>query len=446
MAAPITLRRVLPEDVKKMNLDPVDDATRAQAGSIVAEVRAGGEAALLSLAARFGDLAPGAPHVLRRPALEAAFLSLPGNERALLERVAGRIRAFAAAQRAAVADVATRVPGGTAGHTVTPCAVAGCYAPGGRYPLPSSVLMTAITARVAGVGTVWVASPRPAAVTLAAAWVAGADALLAVGGAQAIAALAYGAGEVPACDIIVGPGNRWVTAAKAIVAGSGACGIDMLAGPSECLVLADGGADPALVAADLLAQAEHDTDALPILVTTAGALVPAVEAALGAQLAALPTAGVAGVAVGKGFAVVCEGDMDAAIRVVDALAPEHLELQLADVDTVLPRLRNYGGLFIGAGTAEVFGDYGAGPNHVLPTSGTARFTGGLSVFTFLVSETRIPPPPPHTHTHTPNNTQFNAHPTPSSTAHSYVAARRRGTQRARGAAGGSGGLGAAGAP
>ena len=399
MAAPVPLRRVLPTEVSKQNLDPVDDATRAQAAAIVGEVRAGGEAALLSIARRFGDLAPDAPHVFRRPALEAAFLTLPEGERALLTRVAERIRAFAAAQRASVADVSVRVPGGAAGHTVSPCAVAGCYAPGGRYPLPSSVLMTAITARVAGVGAVWVASPRPAAVTLAAAWVAGADALLAVGGAQAIAALAYGAGEVPACDIIVGPGNRWVTAAKALVAGSGACGIDMLAGPSECLVLADGGADPALIAADLLAQAEHDTDALPILVTTAGALVPAVEAELGRQLAALPTAGVARVAVAKGFAVVCEGDLDAAVRVVDALAPEHLELQLADADAVRPRLRNYGGLFIGAGTAEVFGDYGAGPNHVLPTSGTARFTGGLSVFTFLVRgwwrrESSAPPPSP----------------------------------------------------
>jgi histidinol dehydrogenase len=382
--APVTLRRVLPTEVSKQNLDPVDDVTRAQAAAIVAEVRAGGEPALLAAAQRLGDLAPGAPHIFRRPELEAAFLSLPVGERALLERVAARIRAFAAAQRASVSDVSVRVPGGTAGHTVSPCGVAGCYAPGGRYPLPSSVLMTAVTARVAGVGAVWVASPRPSPVTLAAAWVAGADALLAVGGAQAIAALAYGAGGVPACDIIVGPGNRWVTAAKAIVAGSGACGIDMLAGPSECLVLADGGADPMLIAADLLAQAEHDTDALPILVTTAAALVPAVEAELGRQLAALPTAGVAGVAMAKGFAVVCEGDLDAALRVVDALAPEHLELQLEDADAVRPRLRNYGGLFIGAGTAEVFGDYGAGPNHVLPTSGTARFTGGLSVFTFLV--------------------------------------------------------------
>ena len=350
MAAPlITLRRVLPSDVSKQNLDPVDEATRAQALSIVDEVRAGGEPALLSIAARFGDLPPGAPHIILPPALEAAFLSLPPAERALLQRVAGRIRAFAVAQRASVTDLSMPIPGGAAGHTVSPCAVAGCYAPGGRYPLPSSVLMTAITARVAGVARVWVASPRPSAVTLAAAWVAGADALLAIGGAQAIAALAYGAGAVPACDMIVGPGNRWVTAAKALVAGRGACGIDMLAGPSECLVLADGSADPDLIAADLIAQAEHDTDALPILVTTAGALVPRVEAALGARLATLSTAPVAAVALAKGFAVVCEGDLEGAVGVVDALAPEHLELQLEGAEAVWPRLKNYGGLFIGGG-------------------------------------------------------------------------------------------------
>lgn len=167
--------------------------------------------------------------------------------RALLERVTARVAAFAAAQRKALVDIECTVPGGRAGHTVAPVATAGCYAPGGRYPLPSSVIMTAATARAAGVPRVWVASPRPTDVTIAAAFAAGADALLAVGGAQAIAAMAYGVGPVPPCDVIVGPGNRWVTAAKSIV--SGRCGIDMLAGPSECLVIADETADVDIVAA-----------------------------------------------------------------------------------------------------------------------------------------------------------------------------------------------------
>lgn len=225
------------------------------------------------------------------------YNALPEAEQALLHRVAGRIRTFAEAQRASITDVSVKVPGGTAGHTVSPCRTAGCYAPGGRYPLPSSVLMTAVTARVAGVTQVVVASPRPVPITIGAAFVAGADYLLAVGGAQAIAALAYGVGRVPACDVIVGPGNRWVTAAKSLVAGH--CAIDMLAGPSECLVLADETADARLIAADLLAQAEHDTDALPILVTTHEALVPAVEAELTKQLAVLPTRETAAVSTAK---------------------------------------------------------------------------------------------------------------------------------------------------
>ncbi len=240
--------------------------------------------------------------------------------------------------------------------------------------------MTAVTARAAGVAEVWVASPRPASVTLAAAAVAGADAVLAVGGAQAIAALAYGAGPVPACDVVVGPGNRWVTAAKKLVAGD--VGIDMLAGPSELVVLADDTADPATVAADLLAQAEHDPDALPVLVTPSPALADAVDAELERQLADLPTRDVAEAALDHGFTVVT-ADLDEAIRVCDVLAPEHLQVLTDDAHAVAERLEHWGGLFIGAASAEVFGDYGVGPNHTLPTGGVARFKGGLSVLDFL---------------------------------------------------------------
>jgi len=271
---------------------------------------------------------------------------------------------------------------------VAPVATAGCYAPGGRYPLPSSVLMTAISARVAGVKNVWVASPRPHPVTLGAAHVAGAHGFLAIGGAQAIAAMAYGVGGVPKADVIVGPGNRWVTAAKAYVAGCGTCAIDMIAGPSECLVLADETADAAVIAADLLAQAEHDTDALPVLVTTHEPLITAVDKELQLQLSTLPTAETAAVAASKGFAVLASS-LEEAIEVCDTVAPEHLEVFTADAVAVSKRLNNYGGLFVGTNAAEVFGDYGAGPNHVLPTSGTARFTGGLSVFTFLRVRTHI---------------------------------------------------------
>lgn len=374
------MRRVTLETMPLRGRGAVDAETLTAAGAIVRDVQDRGEAGLRHHAERLGDLPRGAPLVIERAALDAAVEALPAAERALLERTAARIGSFAEAQKICLAPLDTAVPGGRAGHTLAPVRAAGCYAPAGRFPLPSSVLMTAVTARVAGVETVWVASPRPNPVTLAAAGIAGADAVLAVGGAQAIAALAFGAGPVPAVDVVVGPGNRWVTAAKQLV--SGTVAIDMLAGPSELVVLADDTADPATVAADLLAQAEHDTDALPILVTTSAALADAVDTALAAQLATLPTADTARVACEAGFTVLVD-DLAAGVAACDALAPEHLEVITADADAVAARLGHYGGLFIGGGAAEVLGDYGAGPNHVLPTGGTARYTGGLSVFTFL---------------------------------------------------------------
>ncbi len=375
------LRRIEPGEVVLARRDPVDAATLSAAAAIMDEVRAGGVDALRAAAVRFGDLAPGDPLVVEPPALRAALAALPAAARGVLERTADRITTFAAAQRRGLADLDMPVPGGRAGIDYTPVDAAGCYAPGGRYPLPSSVLMTACTARAAGVGTVWVASPRPAPETLAAAALAGADGLLAVGGAQAVAALAYGVG-VPAVDAIVGPGNRWVTAAKQRVAGRVA--IEGLAGPSELVVIADGGASAGLVAADLLAQAEHDPDALVVLITTAPEVADAVDAALAEQLADLPTAEVARVAVRAGFCVVVP-DLVRAAAVSDALAPEHLALHVADPSAV--PVRHYGAAFLGGGSAEVFGDYGAGPNHVLPTSGTARSTGALSVVTFLRART-----------------------------------------------------------
>ena len=350
------------------------------AAPIVESVRLRGEAALRQYAERFGDVAPGGPLFLDRGVLDRALADLSAQDRARLERVAERIRTFAEAQRRAIGTVTITVPGGTAGHWVAPVERAGCYAPGGRYPLPSSVLMTAVTAKTAGVKQIWVASPRPGAITLAAAALAGADGVVAAGGAHAIAALAFGAGPLPACDVVVGPGNRYVTAAKQFVAADVA--IDMLAGPSELVVLADHTALPGIIAADLLAQAEHDPDALPILVTLDPNLPDRVEAELARQIAVLPTAAVAREALANGGAVVVANVVEG-IAACDALAPEHLELVLECADKVAPRLAHFGALFIGGASAEVLGDYGAGPNHVLPTGGTARSSGGLSVYTFL---------------------------------------------------------------
>jgi phosphoribosyl-ATP pyrophosphohydrolase/phosphoribosyl-AMP cyclohydrolase/histidinol dehydrogenase len=375
------LRRVAPSAVPDPGeRDPVDADTLRAAAEIVADVRARGTAAVRAHAERLGDLAPGAPLVLGPEELRAALHRIAPADRALLERTAARIRAFAEAQRRALGPLDVAVPGGRAGHEAAPVERAGCYAPGGRFPLPSSVLMTVVTAHAAGVQEIWVASPRPALVTQAAAAIGGARGLLAVGGAQAIAALAFGAAPVPPCDAVVGPGNRWVTAAKQLVAGRVA--IDMLAGPSELVVLADDTADPATVAADLLAQAEHDPDALPILVTPSTGLAAAVDAELAAQLAVLPTAGTAGAALRGGFAVLV-ADLDEGVAVCDRLAPEHLEVMTADAAETAARCRHYGALFVGPAAGEVLGDYGAGPNHVLPTGGTARSAAGLSVLTFL---------------------------------------------------------------
>jgi phosphoribosyl-ATP pyrophosphohydrolase/phosphoribosyl-AMP cyclohydrolase/histidinol dehydrogenase len=374
------LRRIRPQDLPSIRRDATDADTLHKTQAIVDAVRDGGWDAAVELATRFGEAQEGRPWIYDRTALQAALNTISPADRAVLERTGARIRAFADAQRASVQDITIPIPGGVAGHTVAPVEIAGCYAPGGRFPLPSSVLMTAITARAAGCTTVWVASPRPTTVTLAAAAIAGADALLAIGGAQAIAAMAWGAGEVPACDVIVGPGNRWVTAAKQLVAGR--VRIDMLAGPSELVVLADAHADPATVAADLLAQAEHDPDALPILVTPSLELADAVDAELDRQLPLLKTFETASQAVAGGFTVLVS-DLEEGMRVCDQLAPEHLEVLTEDAAVRAPRLSHYGGLFVGHGAAEVLGDYGAGPNHTLPTGGTARSFAGLSVFNFL---------------------------------------------------------------
>ena len=359
----------------------VDPAALQAAESIVEKVRRGGESALREIAVQLGDRTVDEPLIISREELQASLDQLPEESRDVLTRVAERIRAFATAQRATLRDCEVAVASGTAGHTWHALDSAGCYAPGGRYPLPSSVLMTAITARVAGVRNVWVASPRPSLETLAAAAIAGADGLLAVGGAQAIAALTYGIPNViPRCSIIVGPGNRWVTAAKAIVSRE-TC-IDMLAGPSELVVVAGEDASPAVIAADLLAQAEHDVDARPILVTDSASLAEAVGQEISRQLESLKTAPVARQAFANGGYFLIESVAEA-LAICGQIAPEHLSIQGQRFEQVADQFYTCGAMFIGPQAGEVFGDYGVGPNHVLPTGGTARFHHGLWVGSFM---------------------------------------------------------------
>lgn len=365
-------------------------AIHARAQEIVADVRINGRPALENYARQFDGWKTGSPILHSRADCEQALQNLPAHTRTLLENTAYRVRSFAQRQRAIYTDfiMPTAVDGITVGVRHIPVDAVGCYAPGGRYPLVSSVLMTVIPARVAGVQTVTLATPNPQPMMLAAAAIAGADQVLATGGAQAIAALAYGADVITACDMIVGPGNQWVAAAKQIVAVNR--GIDFLAGPSELMIIADDSANPVWIAADLLAQAEHDTAAMPMLVTNSFALVQSVQDELVKQLAELPEPNqtTAGAALANG-AITVVGDLIAAVEIANRLAPEHLQIMTANAGTIAAQCRNYGGIFIGTRAAEVFGDYGIGPNHTLPTGGVGRHSAGLSVANFLKPRTFI---------------------------------------------------------
>jgi len=390
-----SLTRITPDEVSLEIKHPVDPKALEQVNEIMATIRPNNQknvdpSKLMEVSKRLGDVPADhtGSYTVSKEDCKAAYDGLSDEERTALTNIHDRVLRFAEAQRKSVTNMEIDIPGGKAGQTVSPCRAAGCYAPGGRYPLPSSVIMTAVTARAAGCKKVVLASPRPAKITLAAAYISGADLVLCIGGAQAIAAMAYGVHasdigeEVPPCDVIVGPGNKWVTAAKSMVQGH--CGIDMLAGPSEVLVICDGTADAEVIAADLIAQAEHDVVARAILLSTSQDMINKVDEAVSYQLSKLvePNQATAREAMRQSFAVLCDS-MDQCIEISDAIAPEHLEVQTENSQDVATRCANYGGLFVGANAAEVLGDYGAGPNHTLPTGGTGRYTGGLSVFNFL---------------------------------------------------------------
>lgn len=385
------LRRVafgaIPEAGRRLG----DPEAEARAGAILSEVEAEGERAVRRHAEALGEVEAGGRLLYGRTELEAALAGLARKDRAILEAAQGRIEAFALGQRASIHDLCLPVPGGRAGHRLLPVARAGCYVPGGLHPLPSSALMTVTAAKAAGVAEAWCAGPRPQAVTLAAAALAGASGFLGVGGAQAIGALAFGLdlpgeGLIPPCPVVVGPGGRYVAAAKRLLAGR--IGTEAPAGPSELLIVADRTADPGFIAADLLAQAEHDPAALPALVCLDPDLADRVDLGLAVALAALPepNRSVAATALEGGFCFLARNWAEARAA-VERLAPEHLELLLEKPrDFAAPGL-SAGALFLGPGSAEVLGDYGAGPNHCLPTGGAARFASGLSVFAFLRAQT-----------------------------------------------------------
>ena len=347
------------------------DALEPQVRRIIQSVRKDGDRALRRYAERWDGLRPGDPLLVPESEMQAALHDSPRELRRALEEAAASIRRFCEWQKPAEWERA--IQGRTLGQMVRPLSSVGCYVPGGRYPLPSTLLMTVIPAQVAGVNDIRVVSPRPARATLAAAALLGVREFYRIGGAQAIAALAYGTKTIPRVDKIVGPGNLYVTTAKKIVAFD--CAIDFLAGPTEGLILCDDG-DPSFIASDLVAQAEHDPDALVVLITQSRELARTVSRSV-ASLARGNA--IAQQALRKHGAVLLAGSREQAIDWTNLIAPEHLTTTRENLSSIV----SAGSIFLGDYSAQAAGDYGSGPNHVLPTGGAARFRGGLSVSDFL---------------------------------------------------------------
>ena len=353
--------------------------------AIIADVRRRGDVAVAELTARFDKVDLDAQGwEIPVAELDAALAGLDPGLRAALEMAATRIRAFHERQKPTDND-AVDAQGVRTGVRWSAVEAAGLYVPGGRAAYPSSVLMNAIPAVVAGVDRLVMVTPTPGGaanpLVLAAARLAGITRVFRIGGAQAIAALAHGTARIPKVDVITGPGNAWVAEAKRQL--YGIVGIDMIAGPSEVVIVSDGGSNPDWIAADLLAQAEHDPVAQSILITTSAAEADAVVAAVEGQLATLSTAKVARQSWDDFGAIILIPDLEAALPLLDALAAEHAELMVDDPNALFARMRHAGSVFLGRHTPEAAGDYLAGPNHVLPTGRRARFASGLSVVDFM---------------------------------------------------------------
>ena len=357
----------------------------AAVAKIIADVRERGDAAVIELTSKFDrlDLAPDTL-AFSREEIMAHCATVPAEERTALELAAERIRDYHERQMPADASWVD-ASGATLGWRWTPVSAAGLYVPGGLASYPSSVLMNSIPAKVAGVGRLAICVPTPDGVTnplvLLAAQISGVDEIYRIGGAQAIAALAYGTETIASVDKITGPGNAYVAAAKRRVFGK--VGIDMIAGPSEILVIADADNDPAWIATDLLSQAEHDESAQSILITNDAAFGDKVISEVNRQLATLERRDIAGASWRDFGAVIVVTDMAQAIVLSNMLAPEHLELCVADPDAMANDITHAGAIFLGAWTPEAIGDYVGGPNHVLPTARSARFSSGLSVMDFV---------------------------------------------------------------
>ena len=393
MTAPIAIRRLDAADPQfARHLDHLlswesvsDDAVNQRVLDIIKGVRERGDAALVEFTQRFDgvEATSMAELILPRERLELALTRISAAQREALEKAAERVRLYHERQKQD-SWTYTEADGTVLGQQVTPLDRAGLYVPGGKAAYPSSVLMNAIPAKVAGVPEVVMVVPTPRGelneLVLAAACVAGVDRVFTIGGAQAVAALAYGTESVPQCDKIVGPGNIYVATAKRHVFGQ--VGIDMIAGPSEILVVCDGQTDPDWIAMDLFSQAEHDEDAQSILVSPDAAFLDKVAESIARLLPTMERAEIIHTSLEARGALIQVADMEQAIAVANRIAPEHLELSVAEPQQWLAQIRHAGAIFMGRYTAEALGDYCAGPNHVLPTSGTARFSSPLGVYDF----------------------------------------------------------------
>ena len=350
---------------------------------IICDVRKNGDNAVREYAKKFGDGNLEA-FKLTDTEIQEAINSIDEETIKTLKYAIKNVKEFAQAQINSVKEIQVKVAGNTLGHKIVPLDSVGCYIPGGNYPLPSSAIMTVVPAKVAGVKRVVAMSPKIQPVTVAAAHLAGADEIYRIGGVQAVAAMAYGTETIQKVNKIVGPGNKFVTAAKKQVFGE--CGIDFLAGPSEVLIIADETSKPEFVAADMLAQCEHDKDARAFLICFSEDFAKRVDEKAKEYLQTLETKEIAQIAYEKSCAVVVEY-LDEAVELSNKKAPEHLELCLENAENLINKFTNYGSLFIGNYSAEVFGDYVSGTNHTLPTNQVAKYSGGLSVFDYIKIQT-----------------------------------------------------------
>lgn len=350
---------------------------------IIEEVKIRGDKAVVEYSQKFGDGNLTALE-LTSDEIQNALNFVSDDFLEAVKTSVTNVKTFAQKQFLSINNIEINLNDAILGHTIIPLKRTGAYVPGGNYPLPSSAIMSVVPAKVAGVEEVIVCSPKIQPETIAAAHLAGADRIFRIGGVQAIAAMAYGTETIPKVDKITGPGNKYVTSAKKEV--YGVCGIDFLAGPSEVMIITDNSANPDFVAADMLAQCEHDTDARAYLITNSKDFAQKVKKSIQKFLPELATAKIAKQSIEKSVVILVK-NWDEAIEISNKKAPEHLEICFDGAEKLMPKFTNYGSLFIGNYSAEVLGDYCSGTNHVLPTNGAARYTGGLSVFDFIKIQT-----------------------------------------------------------